>query len=192
MAVDRLGCRSAVHRRFGSIQPVVLGGLLALAIAAFTAGSSPALGAAGPVDDLDRQLAQLAPTTFHPNLLPVILRNADMIGLSDSQIAGLRAWRAKYAPPMVKAMKAVARARIAFQTAALASTTSDETLRKFQDQIFAMQRKVLDYKLACRDNIARSFTQENWENLYLALAVEGSTIPLPAYGERVVALPGSP
>jgi hypothetical protein len=122
----------------------------------------------------------------------VILRNADMIGLNESQVAALRSWRAKYASPMVKAMKQVARARIAFQTAALASTTSDETLRKYQERIFAMQRKVLDYKLACRDNIARSFTRENWENLYLALAVEGSTIPLPAYGEKVAVLPGSP
>jgi hypothetical protein len=168
------------------IQLSVLAFLLSTACTVFAAG------AGGQADDLDRQLAQLAPTTFHPNLLPVILRNADMIGLSASQVADLRAWRAKYARPMVAAMREVAKARIAFQTAALASTTSDETLRKFQNQIFAMQRKVLDYKLACRDNIARSFTQENWENLYLALAVEGSTIPIPAYGERVVALPGSP
>jgi hypothetical protein len=63
---------------------------------------------------------------------------------------------------------------------------------EFQNPIFEMQCQVLEYKIACRDNILRTFTGENGENPYFVLAEEGSTIPLPVYGQEVVALPSSP
>ena len=166
-------------------------GLLVVALLASLPGAAigAATGTAASDDNLDRQLAQLEPLAFHPNLLPIILANADMIGLSEAQVAGLRAWRNRYARPMIAAMKQVARARIDFQTAALAPTTSAEDLRAYQDRIFDLQRIVLNYKLTCRENILRTFTRENWENLYLVLADQGNEIPLPAYGEVIASLP---
>lgn len=187
-----LSRRCTRRLRARSRQTFLLPGFLWAVVAFALSGAAVGSGTEGDVqgDDLDRRLARLEPLTFHPNLLPVILRNVDMIGLTTAQVDRLRAWRREHARSMVAAMQQVAEARILFQTAALASTTSSDALRTFQDQIFAMQRKVLDYKLACRDNIMGTFTEQNWENLYLVLATEGINVPLPAYGEVVATLPG--
>ncbi|MDX1697460.1 MAG: hypothetical protein R3308_04195 [Thiohalobacterales bacterium] len=133
------------------------------------------------------QLDHLSKADFHPNLLPVILRNSDFIGLSDAQIQSLREWRKTNFRPMLEAMNRVLVRMIEFQEAALTASESSERLRAMQDEIFTLQRTVLDYKLSCRENIVSTFTREQWDNFYIVLSDTGYNLPvtdsvLPAAG----------
>ena len=134
-----------------------------------------------------QQLEHLNKADFHPNLLPIILRNSDFIGLSETQVQRLRDWRKHNFKPMLAAMNAVLMKMIEFQEAALTNSVSRERLEVMQDEIFALQKTVLDYKLSCRENIIRAFTAENWDNFYIVLSDTGYTLPvvsnvLPAAG----------
>ena len=42
--------------------------------------------------EMEKQLERLKKVNFHPNLLPIILRNSDFMGLSPEQVAAFKAW----------------------------------------------------------------------------------------------------
>jgi hypothetical protein len=48
-----------------------------------------------------------------------------------------------------------------------------------QNDVFRLQREILEYKLSCRDLVIDTFTQHNWEGFFLVLAEDemGVTIP---------------
>jgi hypothetical protein len=127
--------------------------------------------------EMEKKLERLNRVNFHPNLLPVILKNSDFMELTSEQVATFKAWGKTNFKPMVAVMNEVIRQRIEFEEAALSLSVSAETLRKKQEQIFQLHRKLLDYKLSCRENIVQIFNEENWEGFMMVLGEEGFPIP---------------
>lgn len=127
--------------------------------------------------DVDDQLERLSKVNFHPNLLPIILKNSDYMELTAEQIAVFKAWGKANFKPMVATMNEIIRKRIEFKEAALSPSVSAEALRGRQEEIFQLHRKLLDYKLSCRENIVKTFNQENWEGFLMVLGEEGFSIP---------------
>ena len=127
--------------------------------------------------DVDNQLERLSKVNFHPNLLPIILKNSDYMGLTAEQRAVFKGWGKANFKPMVATMNEIIRKRIEFKEAALSPSASAEALRGRQEEIFQLHRKLLDYKLSCRENIVKTFTKENWEDFLMVLAEEGFSIP---------------
>ncbi len=124
-----------------------------------------------------QQLERLDKVNFHPNLLPLILKNRDYLELSPEQVTAFKKWRKNNAKPMFAAMNEIIRKRIEFREAALSPDTSAQDLRKMQEDIFALHKKVLDYKLSCRENIVNTFSEQNWDDFFVVLAEEGYAIP---------------
>jgi hypothetical protein len=129
------------------------------------------------ISDMGNQLERLSKVNFHPNLLPLILKHSDYMDLTAEQVAVFKAWGKDNFKPMVSIMNEIIRKRIEFKEAALSPGVSAETLVSQQEEIFQLHRKLLDYKLSCRDNIVRTFTKENWEGFLMVLGEEGFVIP---------------
>ena len=142
--------------------------------------------------DMQQQLDRLNKVNFHPNLLPVILRNSDFMGLTDEQIAAFKAWGETNFKPMVAVMNEIIHERIEFEEAALSPAVSADDLRNKQDEIFRLHRKLLDYKLSCSENIVQTFSEENWEGFLLVLGEEGFPIPGRAAASEFATLSGKP
>lgn len=129
------------------------------------------------VQDLELQLERLSKVNFHPNLLPIILKNQDYIELTPEQVDAFTAWRKENAKPMIDTMNAIIVKRIEFEEAALSYGVSAMMLREKQEEIFRLHRKLLDYKLSCRENIVQTFTEPNWDSFMMVLGEEGFPIP---------------
>ena len=129
--------------------------------------------------DIESSIAKLDRISYLPNLLPVILKNSDFIGLTDEQVFKLEQWRSTNREAMLNAMKDVARKRIEIKQAALSPTVSAARLQQMQNDIFRLQREVLEYKLSCRDHVVRTFNNENWDSFFMVLADEDIGVPIP-------------
>lgn len=124
-----------------------------------------------------KQLEQLDKVNFHPNLLPLILKNRDFLELTPQQVTAFNTWRKNNAKLMFAVMNEIIRKRIEFREAALSPDTSADILRQKQQEIFALHEKVLEFKLSCRENITTTFSVQNWEDFFVVLAEEGYAIP---------------
>lgn len=136
------------------------------------------------VAEMQKQLEHVSNVNFHPNLLPLIVRNSDFIGLSEKQVAAFKAWGQANLKPMIATMNAIIRKRIEFQEAALSPRVSGESLRRRQEEIFQLHRQLLDYKLSCRKNIVDTFDEENWDGFLMVLGEEGYPIPDKSDGKE--------
>lgn len=135
--------------------------------------------------DIESSIEKLDKLNYLPNLLPVIVKNRDFIGLTDDQLAELDDWRRTNKEPMLAAMKEIALKRVEIKEAALSPTISSARLMQMQNEIFRLQREVLEYKLSCRDRVMRTFTNENWISFYMVLADEDMGIATPLnYAEK--------
>ena len=147
-------------------------------------------GYAGSLSDynspaLEISIEKLDKLNYLPNLLPIIVRNRDFIGLTDDQYAELDDWRKTNKEPMLAIMKEIARKRVEIKEAALSPTISSARLMQMQNDIFRLQREVLEYKLSCRDRVMSTFTSENWISFYMVLADEDMAISVPFnYAEK--------
>lgn len=135
------------------------------------------------LSDSDRLLEQhaekLDKINYLPALLPVILDNRDVIELTDSQVDTLLTWRENNRLNVIAVMNEIVRKRVEIKKAALSPEVTAAALMKMQDDVFGLQRKVLEYKLSCRDLVINTFDRNNWEGFYLVLADRGMDIPLP-------------
>lgn len=139
------------------------------------AGSAPeqqALEIESTIEKLDR-------INYLPNMLPVILKNRDFIGLTDEQVTLLEEWRNTHRQAMLATMKEIADRRIAIKEAALSPSVSAARLQQMQNDIFRLQREILEYKLSCRDHVVRTFNEENWNSFFMVLADEDIGVQLP-------------
>ena len=127
--------------------------------------------------EMAKQLERLNKVNFHPNLLPLVLRNSDFMALTPEQVETFKAWGKTNFKPMVAVMNEVIRQRIEFEEAALSPSVSADSLGRKQEEIFQLHRKLLDYKLSCRENIVQTFNEENWEGFMMVLGDEGFPIP---------------
>lgn len=101
---------------------------------------------------------------FMPTLLPTILRNRDVLGLTEQQIRAFRDWRKQNYGNMVDVMNTIIEQRIEFKKAALNPATTEDDLRQHQREILQLQTQLLDIKLSCRQIVVESFTEEQWDN----------------------------
>lgn len=124
-------------------------------------------------------IEKLDKINFLPSLLPVIIENSDVIELTDNQLQGLLEWRDKNRQEVIATMNEVARKRVEIKEAALSPETSSSRLIQMQNDVFRLQREVLEYKLSCRDLVINTFNRNNWEGFFMVLADKemGVTIP---------------
>lgn len=150
---------------------------LILIIASQSSFADPASGQKEP--DIDSYIEKLGNISDLPNMLPVILNNKDFIGLTDEQVENLEHWREQNREPLLAVMKQAAQKRIEIREAALSPSVSSARLQQMQNDIFRLQREILEYKLSCRDHVVRTFNHENWESLFMVLAGEDIGVSLP-------------
>ena len=142
-------------------------------------------GFAGPTPgqkelDIDTYIEKLNNVSHLPNMLPVILNNQDFIGLTDQQVESLQRWREENRESLLAVMKQAAQKRAEIRQAALSPTVSSARIQQMQNDIFRLQREILEYKLSCRDRVVQTFNYENWDSFFLVLAGEdiGVTVPV--------------
>lgn len=115
---------------------------------------------------------------FLPSILPVIIENSDIIELTDAQLQTLLQWRDNNRDDVIHAMNEVARKRLEIKESAISPEVSSSRLIQMQNEVFRLQREVLEYKLSCRDLVINMFNSKNWEGFFLVLEEEtGVTIP---------------
>ena len=135
------------------------------------------------LSDSDRLLEQhaekLDKINYLPALLPVILDNRDVIELTDDQVDTLLTWREINREDVIVVMNEIVRKRVEIKKAALSPEVTASTLMKMQSDVFSLQRKVLEYKLSCRDLVINTFDRNNWDGFYFVLAEQGMDVPLP-------------
>ena len=105
-----------------------------------------------------------------PTLLPTIMRNRDLLQLTDQQIKSFRDWRKQHYGNMVDTMNEIIASRVAFKKAALNPAVSGDELLKMQNDILDLQKKLLEIKLSCRNLLVNTFTEEQWDNFAFAVA----------------------
>lgn len=130
------------------------------------------------LDLIDWELARermslLSQLGYHPFLLPLIMENRDMLGLTKDQVNTFKDWRNKYRVPLIHTMNQIISARVAFQRIALNPETTEEVLLAKQVEIFKLHEKVLKYQLSCRRQILDTFTEEQWDNFRFLLTENG-------------------
>jgi hypothetical protein len=128
--------------------------------------------------DIEASIAMLDKINYLPNLLPVILNNKDFIGLTEEQVGKLEDWRRENRQPMPAAMKQIAVKHVEIKQAALTPSISSARLQQMQNDIFRLQRQILEYKLSCRDHVLRTFNDENWDSFYMVLEDEDIGVSL--------------
>jgi len=105
-----------------------------------------------------------------PTLLPVIMRNQDMLELTDEQIKAFRAWRKKNYTHMVNVMNEIIEKSVQFRVAALSPRITSDNLYVLQSEIQELQRQLLTIKLSCRELVTASFTDQQWDNFAFVVA----------------------
>ena len=105
-----------------------------------------------------------------PTLLPVIMRNQDMLELTAEQINAFRAWRKQNYTHMVNVMNEIIEKSVQFRIEALSPRTANDHLYILQSEIHELQRQLLKIKLSCRELVTTSFTDEQWENFAFVVA----------------------
>ncbi len=147
-------------------------------------------GIAGPAMeqqplDVESSIEKLDKINYLPNLLPLILDNRGFIGLTDEQVGALEQWRSANREPMLAKMKEVVSKRIEIKQAAISPTVSSARLQQMQNDIFRLQREILEYKLSCRDHVVKTFNEENWTSLFMVLADQDIGVQVPlSYSEK--------
>ena len=107
---------------------------------------------------------------YMPTLLPTIMRNRDVLQLTDQQIKSFRDWRKQHYGNMVKTMNEIIEKRVAFKKVALDPKTSSDELLEMQNDILVLQKKLLEIKLTCRNMLVNTFTEEQWGNFAFVVA----------------------
>ena len=126
--------------------------------------------------ELEQQISLLDKISYHPSLLPLIMQNTDYLELTPEQQKRLQKWRKTYAPEMLDKMREVAHGRIEFIDSSLKRDSTQKELVLKQQKLFILQQEVLSYKLACRQNILETFTEEQWDTLLFLLAERQSEL----------------
>ncbi len=129
--------------------------------------------------ELELASEKLDKINYLPLLMPLIIKNKDFIGLTQKQVDEINDWRNTNKTPMVAAIEKIARKRIAIKQAALSPTVSSAQIVQMQNEIFRLQREVLEYKLSCREQIVKTFNDENWISFFMVLADEDIGIAVP-------------
>jgi len=105
-----------------------------------------------------------------PTLLPTIMRNRDMLELTDEQVSAFRAWRKKNYTNMVNVMNEIIEKMVQFRVESLSPDITGDHLFAYQSEIHDLQRQLLTIKLSCREIVMSTFTDEQWDNFNFVVA----------------------
>ena len=105
-----------------------------------------------------------------PTLLPTIMRNRDMLELTDEQVNAFRAWRKKNYTNMVNVMNEIIEKMVQFRVESLSPSITSDHLFAYQSEIHDLQRQLLTIKLSCREVVMTTFTDEQWDNFSFVIA----------------------
>ena len=130
-------------------------------------------------DNIEQHLGKRDKVDFLPNLLPVIINNSDILQLTDEQLSKLITWRDTNSKNVIATTNEIMSKRIKIKQAALSPKISAARLIQMQNEIFRLQRQVLNYKLSCRDLVISTFNTTNWEEFFIVLADMKMDIALP-------------
>jgi len=153
---------------------------LAVAITIFFLASHTAM--AEPVKPLhqnEARIEKLDKINYLPNLLPTIIENSDVIELTDDQLATLLSWREANSENVVSIMNEIVHKRVSIKQAALSPDISSARLIQMQNEVFRLQREVLEHQLSCRELVINTFDRNNWEGFFLVLADKEPGVTLP-------------
>jgi len=128
---------------------------------------------------LEQHAEKLDKINYLPALLPVILDNRDIIELTDSQFDTLLTWRQINREDVIAVMNEIVRKRVEIKKAALSPEVTASTLMEMQNDVFNLQRKVMEYKLSCRSLVINTFNRNNWDGFYFVLAEQGMDVSMP-------------
>ncbi|RKZ90515.1 MAG: hypothetical protein DRQ40_10915 [Gammaproteobacteria bacterium] len=127
----------------------------------------------------EQYIEKLDKISYLPRLLPVIIENSDVIELTNKQLNSLLAWRKTNGKNLITAMNEIAHRRIEIKEAALSPNVSSARLIQMQNNVFRLQREMLEYKLSCRELVINTFNRNNWEGFFLVLADKQIGVTLP-------------
>ena len=129
--------------------------------------------------NIEQHVEKLNQINFLPNMLPVIINNSDILELTDEQLNKLLTWRDTNRENLIATMNEIISKRIKIKQAALSPNISAARLIQMQNEIFRLQRQMLNYKLSCRDLVINTFNSANWEEFFLVLADMEVGLTLP-------------
>lgn len=99
-----------------------------------------------------------------PNLMGVAVKNADMLGLNSQQIRALKAWGKQNGSKMKQILFRVRHLEKEALEMALAGAPQSKVMVTFE-QTLQLRKKIAMGKLACRDNLRKILTPEQYEEL---------------------------
>lgn len=105
-----------------------------------------------------------------PTLLPTIMKNRDMLELTDEQVSAFRAWRKQNYTNMVNVMNEIIEKMVQFRVESLSPDITGDHLFAYQSEIHDLQRQLLTIKLSCREIVMTTFTDEQWDNFNFVAA----------------------
>jgi hypothetical protein len=129
--------------------------------------------------DLDNVIQKLDNINSLPELLPVIIDNKDFIGLTHTQVDELVEWQKTNKAAMVAALRNIANKRNKMYQAVLTRSVTSSRLTQMQKAITRIQHEITAYKISCREQILRTFNNENWINFFMVMANEDIGITVP-------------
>jgi len=127
----------------------------------------------------EKHIEKLDKISYLPSLLPVIIENSDVIELTDEQLNSLLNWRKINGKNLTTAVNEIAHRRVEIKEAALSPNVSSARLIQMQNNVFRLQREMLEYKLSCRELVINTFNRNNWESFFLVLADKQIGVTLP-------------
>lgn len=132
-------------------------------------------------ENIEQYAEKLDKLSFLPGLLPVIIENSNVIGLTDEQLDTLLAWRSSNSDLLIETSNNIARKRVEIKQAAISPNVSSARLIQMQNEIFRLQRAMLEHKLSCRELVINTFNRKNWDGFFLVLADKDTGIALPEF-----------
>jgi Spy/CpxP family protein refolding chaperone len=99
-----------------------------------------------------------------PSLMPILVRQADTLSLTEDQKAKLADWRKAAQPGREKLEKDIAAGHLAINQAMLDGKNNNE-IQKLARDVQRKEIKLVVGKLACRDNAKKILTPEQWSKL---------------------------
>ena len=132
-------------------------------------------------ENIDHYVEQLDKISFLPGLLSVIFENSDVIGLTGEQLDTLLAWSNSNEKLLIETSNNIARKRAEIKQAAISPNISSARLIQIQNEIFRLQRAMLEHKLSCRELVINTFNRKNWDGFFLVLADKDTGIALPEF-----------